>query len=91
MEKSPCGAWINFNQYGNTETDYGWEIDHILPEAKGGTDHAGNLCAMNWKNNRSKADDFPNYTTAIRSNGNENVESEEWLSINESTLKKLDA
>jgi len=87
--KDPCGAWINFNQYGDTEADYGWEIDHILPEAKNGTDHTGNLCAMHWKNNRSKADDFPSFNTATTSNGDKNVDSVETRKWNESTIKRL--
>jgi len=89
--KDACDAWINKNQYGK-EIDYGWEIDHILPEAKGGTDHTDNLRAFHWKNNRNKAYDFPDYTSAITSDGNINVIKEQNWKITEayiSILKRL--
>ena len=33
-----CGKEIHFDKYGDTSSDYGWEIDHIKPIAKGGGD-----------------------------------------------------
>ena len=87
--QDPCGAWMCFSDYGNTESDYGWEIDHIFPEAKGGTDHIDNLCAMNWKNNRSKDDDFPKFQTATTSKGNENVDSVKEVDWGSETIKKI--
>ncbi|MDR1881442.1 MAG: hypothetical protein LBR26_01500 [Prevotella sp.] len=86
--KDPCGAWINFKHYGKQD-DYGWEIDHALPEVKGGTDHTENLHAMHWMNNRSKADDFPFYKTAISSEGSKNIENENQSTLHESVLSKL--
>jgi hypothetical protein len=88
FRKDPVGAWIKYDQYGQEE-DYGWEIDHILPEAKGGTDDTKNLCAMHWKNNRSKADDFPEFNIAITSNGNKNEECSGKRYWDESTIKRL--
>lgn len=29
--KDECGAWIDRDKYGNRESKYGWEIDHIDP------------------------------------------------------------
>jgi hypothetical protein len=69
--QDPAGAWIKYDQYGQ-EGDYGWGIDHILPVAKDGTGDTRNLCAMHWKNNKSKANDFPEFNIAITSNGNKN-------------------
>lgn len=58
--KDRCGAWINWDQHGNTaENGNGWEIDHIKPVAKDGGDELSNLQPLQWQNNRRKADDYP--------------------------------
>ena len=46
--KDQCGAWINRTDYGNRDSDYGWEIDHISPD---GGDILSNLRPLHWKNN----------------------------------------
>ena len=51
--KDECSAWIARNQYGNRNSQYGWEIDHILP---GGSDAVGNLLPLQWENNVDKSD-----------------------------------
>lgn len=38
-----AGAWIKRNDYGNRDSEYGWEIDHLKPVEKGGTDEEQNL------------------------------------------------
>ncbi len=58
--KDACGAWIDWNLYGNTtENGNGWEIDHIKPVAKAGGDELSNLQPLQWQNNRRKGDDYP--------------------------------
>jgi len=51
-----CGSVMNFEDHGNRDSDYGWEIDHIDPVVNGGGDELENLQPMNWKNNAKKAD-----------------------------------
>lgn len=54
-----CGNPINWFEYGNTQSKNGWEIDHIKPIAKGGTDDLSNLQPLQWETNRSKSDTYP--------------------------------
>lgn len=51
-----CGAPIHWAEYANTNSRYGWEVDHIQAVAVGGSDAIGNLQALQWQNNRSKGD-----------------------------------
>lgn len=54
-----CGALIAFDSYGQaTNNGLGWEVDHIVPVSKGGSDHLDNLQPLQWQHNRAKSDDI---------------------------------
>jgi len=55
FRKDVCGAWIARGQYGQT-TQYGWEVDHIVPLSRGGSEALSNLQPLQWENNRKKRD-----------------------------------
>ncbi|MGB3479728.1 MAG: HNH endonuclease [bacterium] len=51
--KDECGAWIGRSDYGNRNSQYGWEIDHISPD---GGDVLSNLRPLQWENNVDKGE-----------------------------------
>jgi len=52
--KDQCGAWMGRAYYGNRNSQYGWETDHIMPVSEGGGDELSNLRPLQWGNNVSK-------------------------------------
>lgn len=74
--KDFAGAWIQRNQFG-IRSEFGWEIDHLMPKSLGGSDDPGNLIPMHWRNNVSKSDRYPEFTSVVSSDGNKNIDKEQ--------------
>lgn len=53
--KDPYGNLMYKPSYGKT-SEMGWDVDHITPQARGGSDATKNLQALNASVNRSKGD-----------------------------------
>ena len=48
------GKRIKRDEYGNRESDYGWEMDHIVLKKDGGKDVMKNLRPLYWKTNAAR-------------------------------------
>lgn len=81
IRKDYAGAWIRFADYGNRNSQYGWEIDHVKPLAQGGEDILSNYLPLQWQNNVKKGDNYPRWSTAITADGQNNVEIEKYWKI----------
>jgi hypothetical protein len=66
--KDDCTAWIKYDEYGNRDSKYGWEVDNIDPN---GEDDIENKRPLHWKNNAAKSDGKTE--CPVTSSGNENV------------------
>ena len=64
IRKDACGKLMSWAAYGDTSSLIGWEIDHIVPKAKGGGDELSNLQPLQWANNRTKGDNYPLWSCA---------------------------
>jgi len=69
--KDACGAWINRGYYGRIDNIYGWEVDHMVPKLRGGSDDLSNLRPLQWENNRAK--DAGRTDCVVTSQGNKNI------------------
>jgi len=49
------GNIIFFLDYGNRQSLFGWEIDHIFSKSHGGTNALANLQPLQWVNNLLKS------------------------------------
>lgn len=73
VRKDACGAFMLYEDFGDRNSVFGWEIDHIYPAsvlrekgvAEDLIDDTVNLRPLNWKNNASKGTDYPFYTACL--------------------------
>lgn len=56
--KDKHGNKIRKGSYG-TQGEYGWELDHKKPSAKGGSNKPKNIQPLHWEENREKGDKYP--------------------------------
>lgn len=98
--KDACGAWIMWDKYGDTNSIYGWQVDHICPQnllsslgySQKEIDDPKNLRALQHQNNASKGDDYPGYISVITSEGRGNIENRRGRTVNkikQAFLKEL--
>lgn len=95
--KDCCGAWIEWDQYGNDQSEFGWEIDHVFPIAK--MEDIGipeeewhdidNLRPMHHSNNASKQDDYPNYTSSVTAEDENNIRKIQNITVNKTRQNKI--
>lgn len=48
------GTVIQHDAYGNRQSEYGWEIDHIVPVSQRGSNALSNLRPLHWRANASR-------------------------------------
>ncbi len=69
-----CKAWIRREHYNNRRSQYGWEIDHIVPVSAKGSDDVSNLRPLQWQNNANKKDEKDGrLRCVIVSSGDKNI------------------
>ena len=54
LRKDANDVYIHRDAYGKTEHPLGWEVDHIKPISKGGTNELNNLRPLNISDNRGR-------------------------------------
>lgn len=95
IRQDSCGAWIVFKDYNNSNSPYGWGIDHIFPLALCSLDQIDvvnkniNLRPLHLKNIKSKGNNFPIYQAAVKADGNRNIDYESVFEISNYILSDL--
>lgn len=99
VRKDACGAWIVFEHFGDRNSPFGWEIDHVIPAAKlcalgipkEKIDYLLNLRPLNWRNNASKGANYPSYIASVKADNDRNIMKETPMDVNAELQVKLKA
>lgn len=101
VRKDACGAFIRYEDFGDRNSIFGWEIDHIYPASKlkqkgvsvDNIDDIINLRPINCKNNASKGANYPYYTACLTADDENatNVETNTGKVVNRQVQEKLNA
>lgn len=51
------GRVMRYSDYGKRASEWGWEIDHIVPVSEGGNNDLSNLRPLNWVSNLQRQSD----------------------------------
>lgn len=97
IRQDACGAWIVYEDYNNRDSMFGWEIDHIYPVSRLRClgvpevlwDNPLNIRALHWRNNLSKGNEYPIYTSVVTDEGATNVSCELTYLVNEALQDEL--
>ena len=71
--KDECNAWIKYSDYGKHNSQYGWEINHIISGEHEGSENLTNLRPLQWENNVLKSSGKPD--CVVTSSGTTNIKS----------------
>lgn len=100
VRKDSCGALIYYEDFGDRDSMFGWEIDHIFPKVElckkkdisdDQIDNIINLRPLNCKNNASKGANYPFYTACLKADDEHitNIEMREGKVVNLQIQKQL--
>lgn len=68
--KDEHGAWIGRVLYGNRMSQFGWEIDYVIPPPQGGVSDESNLRPLQWSNKLADGEERPASITSASGNMN---------------------